>query len=80
MRTSLTQSVDDLLEIKHFQYTFFNNLTTDKCGCLWYWTSSLRRNSLIHADFKLGMNLTGLSGLSAASEKQVLTLKFMTNM
>lgn len=28
----------------------------------------------------LGANLTGLFGLSAASEKQVLTLKFMTNM
>ena len=51
MRTSLTQSGNekDKNEVMHFDFKklIFNNLTTDKCGCLWNWTSSLRRNSLV---------------------------------
>ena len=69
MRTSLTQSVDEKLKRKKFSTQLFNNLTTDKCGCLWFWASLLRRNLLVHVTFKSRLNLTRLFGLSKASEK-----------
>ena len=68
MRTSLTQSGNEKLKRKQFSTQLFNNLTTDKCGCLWFWASLLRRNLLVDVTVKSHVNLTKLLGLSKTSE------------
>jgi hypothetical protein len=65
---------NEALERKPFQPLFFNNLTTDKCGCLWKRQAGLDAINLLHGEVKLTVEFNLIVWFTPASENKCLHL------